>query len=256
MSGPVLVSHTCLEGTFRALVGASLAVGVFAAGGFNAGAHVGGSTGYAAILISGNTVRYSLTLSPSAMPAPVAADLILVRTGRPESRERVLGYIRQKVTLSGPGNHCEPVQGLVEPTRAEVENVILVVEFACTTHIRSLLIRDDLFDVLGSDHHTLARIEAPGITQEFVFATEARETSVTTEGAADTRGIGSFFLLGVHHILTGYDHLLFLVALFLRGGTLLSLLKIVTAFNSRAARRRFGQAPSFRTRARPAAASR
>ena len=230
MSGPGLVSRTRLEGVFRVLVGASLAVGVLAAGGFNAGAHVGGSTGYAAILISGNTVRYSLTLSPSAASGPVAADLVLARTGHAESRERVLGYIRQKVSLSEPGNHCEPVQGFVEPARAEVESVILVVDFACTTRIRSLLIHDDLFDVLGSDHHTLARIEAPGMTREFVFATEARETSIPIEGAKDTSGLASFFLLGVDHILTGYDHLLFLVALLLRGGSLLSLLKIVTAF--------------------------
>jgi hydrogenase/urease accessory protein HupE len=230
MSGLVSVSSTRSGGAFRALVGASLAVGALAAGALSAGAHIGGSTGYASILISGNTVRYSLTLSPSAVPAPVAEDLILARTGRPESRERVLGYIRQKVSLTEPGNHCEPVQGLVEPARAEVESATLVMDFACTAPIRSLLIHDDLFDVLGSDHHTLARIEAPGITREFVFATESREASVTLEGAADTRGIGSFFLLGVHHILTGYDHLLFLLALLLRGGTLLSLLKIVTAF--------------------------
>ena len=31
-------------------------------------AHVGGSTGYASIVVSGNTVRYSLTLSASALP--------------------------------------------------------------------------------------------------------------------------------------------------------------------------------------------
>jgi hypothetical protein len=41
---------------------------------------------------------------------------------------------------------------------------------------------------------------------------------------------GSFFKLGVEHILAGYDHLLFLGALLLRGGRLLSLFKIITAF--------------------------
>ena len=45
-----------------------------------------------------------------------------------------------------------------------------------------------------------------------------------------SRGIGSFFLLGIEHILTGYDHLLFLLALILRGGNLWSLFKIITAF--------------------------
>ncbi|MDF2668951.1 MAG: hypothetical protein K0R67_1257 [Paenibacillus sp.] len=39
-----------------------------------------------------------------------------------------------------------------------------------------------------------------------------------------------FFLLGVHHILTGYDHLLFLLALLLRKQPLLDYIKIATAF--------------------------
>ena len=37
-------------------------------------------------------------------------------------------------------------------------------------------------------------------------------------------------MLGIEHILTGYDHLLFLLALILRGGNIWSLLKIITAF--------------------------
>jgi hydrogenase/urease accessory protein HupE len=36
--------------------------------------------------------------------------------------------------------------------------------------------------------------------------------------------------LGFEHILSGWDHLLFLAALLLRGGTLRSILKIITAF--------------------------
>ena len=42
--------------------------------------------------------------------------------------------------------------------------------------------------------------------------------------------VGSFFFLGVEHIVTGYDHLLFLLALILCGGNLIQLLKIITAF--------------------------
>jgi hydrogenase/urease accessory protein HupE len=45
-----------------------------------------------------------------------------------------------------------------------------------------------------------------------------------------TAGLGTFFVLGLHHILSGYDHLLFLLALMLPGGGILSLLGIVTAF--------------------------
>jgi hydrogenase/urease accessory protein HupE len=42
--------------------------------------------------------------------------------------------------------------------------------------------------------------------------------------------ISSFITLGVEHILTGYDHILFLISLLLLGGNLRYLLKIVTAF--------------------------
>ena len=41
---------------------------------------------------------------------------------------------------------------------------------------------------------------------------------------------GSFIALGVEHIFTGYDHLMFLVGLLLLGGRFWSLLKIVSAF--------------------------
>ena len=60
--------------------------------------------------------------------------------------------------------------------------------------------------------------------------TQARELRVDIAEAAAPRSAGSFFVLGIEHILTGYDHLLFLLALILRGGNLWSLLKIITAF--------------------------
>ena len=198
-------------------------------------AHTGGSTGYAAIIISGNTVRYSLTLSPSALPARVAEELAHARSGRADSRDRLLGHIRDKLVLTDQGRRCEPAQGFVEAERAEVERVTLVVDFACASTVQDLVIRDDLFDVLGPDHHTLAKVESAGVIRELAFATEAREARISLGSVRETSsGARSFFLLGVHHILTGYDHLLFLLALLLGGGSgggsLLSLLQIITAF--------------------------
>ena len=215
----------------RAALGA-LAIGALTltAGTSPIRAHTGGSTGYASIVASGNTIRYSLTLSPSGLPVAVAEEMALLRSGRAQSRDRLLGYIREKVALTNRGRRCEPAQGFVETARAEVESVTLVVDFACASAVRHLAIRDDLFDVLGPDHHTLAKLESSGVTRELAFAAEAREARVTLGGDETGSGGSSFFLLGVEHILTGYDHLLFLAALLLRGGRLLSLLKIVTAF--------------------------
>jgi hypothetical protein len=198
----------------------------------SAWAHIGGSTGYAAILVSGSTVRYSLTLSPSAVPPPVAEELALARAGSAAARDRLLASVRERIVLRVEATRCEPAAGSVDPPRPHAEGVTLVIDFACPPDIRRLHIRDDLVDWLGPDHHTLAKLEARDTTQEVTFGAESREAEVTLAGPAATAhaGAAGFFALGVHHILGGWDHLLFLLALVLRGGAPLSLLRIVTAF--------------------------
>ncbi len=194
-------------------------------------AHTGGSTGFASIVIGRNRIRYSLTLWPATMPPAVGEDLRLTRAGHDASRDRLLGVIRDKVTLVAQGRRCEAGPGLLLPPAPRGDSVTFVVDFTCAEAVSDLLIRDDLFDVLGADYHTLARFEAPGFSGQFAFTPETRETRVTLAGAGEGgRGTVSFFMLGIVHILSGYDHLLFLLGLILRGGRLLSLLKIVTAF--------------------------
>jgi hydrogenase/urease accessory protein HupE len=83
--------------------------------------------------------------------------------------------------------------------------------------------------VFGEHYRTIARIEGPGGIREAVFLPDAREATVEL-GRSESGHGASFFRLGVEHILTGYDHLLFLLAVLLRGGRLVSLLKIITAF--------------------------
>jgi hypothetical protein len=202
---------------------------VAAAAASPAGSHSGGSTGYASIAIGRGSVRYSLTLWPSALPPTVAEELRLARAGRSPSRDRLLGFLQAKVTLVAQGRRCEAGPGFLRPPPPQGESVTLVVDFACADPVRDLLIRDDLFDVLGADYHTLARIEAPGFSGQFAFTPETRETRVAVGGASGG-GTVSFFLLGIEHILSGYDHLLFLLGLLLRGGGWVSLAKIITAF--------------------------
>jgi hydrogenase/urease accessory protein HupE len=218
--------------TARRALTAGLVLTAVAAAVSPAFAHTGGSNGYASIAIGQGSIRYSLTLWPSTLPPAVAEELRLARGGRADSRDRLLGFIHDKVTLVAQGRRCAAGPGLLLPPPPHGESVTLVVDFVCTAAaVRDLLIRDDLFDVLGADYHTLARIEAPGFIGQFAFSPETRETRLRL-GGADERGAGtaSFFLLGVEHILSGYDHLLFLLALLLGGGGFVAMLKIVTAF--------------------------
>ena len=208
--------------TLLGLIGAAMIVG-------QAAAHTGGSTGYAVVTVGRDGVRYSLTLWPAVLPPSVAGPLQQARDGDAPSRDHFLDVIRGKVTLRAQGRRCEPGPGSLAPLTSP-ESLTLVVDFACGAEVRDLAIRDDLFDVFGSDYHTLARLDAPGHTTQFAFSPDTRETRLALASAAGRRGLVSFVLLGVEHILSGYDHLLFLFGLMLRGGGWLGLAKIITAF--------------------------
>jgi hypothetical protein len=192
-----------------------------------ASAHTGGSNGYASITVDRASVRYSLTLWPATLPPAVAQQIQQARAGDAASRVQLLGVVRDKVTLAAQGRRCQPGPGSLQPTTSQPESLTLVVDFTCAGDVTELRIRDDLFDVLGADYHTLARIDALGHTTQFAFVPESRETRVALGGG---RGAGSFAFLGVEHILSGWDHLLFLLGLLLRGGGWFSLAKIITAF--------------------------
>jgi hydrogenase/urease accessory protein HupE len=56
--------------------------------------------------------------------------------------------------------------------------------------------------------------------------------AASSPGTSLWSGIGTFFLLGIEHILTGYDHIAFLLALIVVGLASREVLKIVTAFTA------------------------
>ena len=195
-----------------------------------ADAHTGGMTGFATITISEKSVRYSLTLS-DVPPGPLAEQMHLGQSGATPDYRPLITTVSEKIHLASDGSACSAAEGRIVPPSATSVSITGTVDFNCPGEIRKLTIRDDMSEALGSNQHTLALIVWSGGSQQFAFGTDARETSVVVaEEAHASRGAGSFFPLGIEHILTGYDHLLFLLALMLRGGGLWSLLKIITAF--------------------------
>jgi hypothetical protein len=192
-------------------------------------AHTSGTTGYASLSVHRSTVRYRVTLAVAALPSHMAEDLRLVQHGNLQARERLLNIVRQTIAVRANEIRCEPGPGLVDVPDSEATNLSMLVDFACPSGVRSVQIRDDIFDVLGRDHHTLMKIESSHGVRQFVLEPAAREVRLEV-GDSATRGAGTFLMLGIHHILSGYDHLLFLFGLLLSGGTIFALAKMITAF--------------------------
>jgi hypothetical protein len=81
-------------------------------------------------------------------------------------------------------------------------------------------------------HQTFVNVYEEGeLRQQVIFNASAGERTYylgTTQGAVEV--MKTFIPSGIHHILIGPDHILFLIGLLLLGGTWLALLRIVTAF--------------------------
>ena len=196
---------------------------------WHADAHDGGATAFAHITVSGASVRYVLSI-PDVAARPNAATRSGANGGL-AVHDALAQVLRDRVSFSGDGTACAAAAAQGAPNSANSNSISVTIDFACPAGVRVLTLRDDSFDVLGSDTHILAKIEHDGSTEQFAFATENREARFSLNAApAAADGVGSFFVLGIEHILTGYDHLLFLLALLITGGTAWSLLKVATAF--------------------------
>ena len=84
--------------------------------------------------------------------------------------------------------------------------------------------------VTQPDHYHMLQVGAPDSTRQFVLDVNRPSLELDLDGPTTMESFREFLVLGVEHIVTGYDHLAFLVALLLGTATLKNLIKVVTAF--------------------------
>jgi hydrogenase/urease accessory protein HupE len=92
-----------------------------------------------------------------------------------------------------------------------------------------LQIHYDLFLPGVSTARCLAQVFRDGKVDNIVFTPTAKTADLID--APILQQITSFIGLGIEHIFTGYDHILFLISLLMLGGGLKYLIKVVTAFS-------------------------
>ena len=170
------------------------------------------------VAVSGHTVRYSLTLH-DIPPGPLAEQMHLGQPGVAPDYQPLVDAIRGKIRVASDGETCTPAGGqLLAPSAASI-SITGTVAFTCAGEVRELSIRDDMADVLDGSHHTLTLLVRPGGSEQFTFEAEMREMIWSPgQKARAVRVAGSYFPSGVAHALSGYDLLLFLLVLMLRGG--------------------------------------
>jgi HupE / UreJ protein len=123
-----------------------------------------------------------------------------------------------------------PVMGAVKlPSSVTAQaHTTLRLQYSFPEAITGFSVHYDLFVPNVSTASALVTVLNDGKVQNVVFTPESR--TFTLENNAAAVDFKSFIFLGLEHILTGYDHLLFLLALLALGGNLRYALKVVTAF--------------------------
>jgi hydrogenase/urease accessory protein HupE len=193
---------------------------------------------YSELVAEGRTLHYTFQISNADLyeavgvgrDRPVARDEVARASGR------VLAYLAARVTVENASLPCEAVpEGLTLADKADGFFAVAQIEYRCKRTLADVVVRYDLFFDVDPRHQGLARVVVNGQTSEHVFRDGARELHLARPvGILDHAR--DYFLLGVEHIFTGYDHLAFLFGLLviasargLRGG-LRYILGIVTAF--------------------------
>jgi hydrogenase/urease accessory protein HupE len=160
------------------------------------------------------------------------------------ARSQIEALLVGRLEVRGDGQGCPGV--LTSARLVEGDGVEVRARHDCAAEPRSWSVELGYLDRLSRGHRQLSSLEAGKESVDAVTyagkqalrltpgaAPAASASAPAATGGAEARatpGLGALFLLGVEHILTGYDHLLFLLGLVLVGGRLRSLVAVVTAF--------------------------
>ena len=151
-----------------------------------------------------------------------------VQAGKAGLEKAVVGAI----VIQADGARC--TGKLVDAQLFEEDGLKIRAEFVCPTEPAVLRFDLPVLDDLASGHRHIATAAIAGKTLDAVLSRKTRGFEIAVGGSSPPapHRISALEMvrLGIEHILTGYDHLVFLFGLVLVGGRWRSLLLVITAF--------------------------
>jgi len=148
-------------------------------------------------------------------------------------KEAILSVLRQGILLAADGKALDLKLLRVEPLpdRQAGQAVALHLRFDTKAFPALVGIRCTLFSH-EPEHQTFLNIYEEGLlAHQEIFDKDHTTLDYFTGSRPVTLAVVKKFIpLGIYHIFTGPDHILFIVGLLLMGGSLMRLLTIVTAF--------------------------
>ena len=140
-------------------------------------------------------------------------------------------YLSQHLKVTSEGKNCSLVDEIKELNSQE-GSLNLSLNFECPSNKEIKIINNALFNLVQSHIH-IARIyiENNLYTEKALFFNDQSiDLNEEKENNSFSNSFYKFFSLGLDHILSGYDHLLFILGLLLLVTNLKRLLLVITGF--------------------------
>ena len=140
-------------------------------------------------------------------------------------------YLSQHLKVTSEGKSCSLVDEIKELNSQE-GSLNLSLNFECPSNKEIKIINNALFNLVQSHIH-IARIYIDNnlyTEKALFFNDQSIDLSEKKENNSFSNSFYKFFSLGLDHILSGYDHLLFILGLLLLVTNLKRLLLVITGF--------------------------
>jgi hypothetical protein len=216
----------------------------------SAHAHIA-SNGFLTANVAGQEVTGSIELAVRDVELAVGVDAD--RDGRitwgelRDGEVKLAQYLAQHVSLIAQSQGCSlTFQALQVNDRVDGSYAWLPFRAHCATDVRQLTIRYTVMEGIDPSHRGLLTLTAGSAAQTGVLGGPGVPAAFAVFAPARLRAFVEYFHAGIWHILSGIDHLLFLLSLLLpavllrKGGrwepvpearpALISIFKVVTAF--------------------------
>ena len=140
-------------------------------------------------------------------------------------------YLSQHLKVTSEGKNCSLVDEIKELNSQE-GSLNLSLNFECPSNKEIKIINNALFNLVQSHIH-IARVYIDNnlyTEKALFFNDQSIDLNEEKENNSFSNSFYKFFSLGLDHILSGYDHLLFILGLLLLVTNLKRLLLVITGF--------------------------
>lgn len=157
-----------------------------------------------------------------------------------EAREAIASRVKDRIEVraDGAGPPCPSL--LLDVSLTELDGLLLAMKAECPAAATHLAVKLAVLDDLPAGHKHVARAVSGESIHDEVLVRGHAPLVVPVPAAAPAaskadrqpsgRGVAGFFAMGMEHILTGWDHLVFLFGLVLVRARVRDLVWVVSAF--------------------------